>query len=31
VLALLIGREGIQTISAARKPDFTGGCCGCGH
>ncbi len=31
VLALLIGREGMQTISAARKPDFTGGCCGCGH
>ncbi len=28
VLAVLIGREGIQTVQAARRPDFTGGC-GC--
>lgn len=28
VLAALIGREGWQTWSAARKPDFDGGCCG---
>jgi divalent metal cation (Fe/Co/Zn/Cd) transporter len=30
VLALLIGREGFQTLRAARDPGFTGGC-GCGH
>ena len=29
-LGALIGREGIQTVRAARKPAFTGGC-GCGH
>ena len=27
-LALLIGREGVETIRAARRPDFDGGC-GC--
>jgi divalent metal cation (Fe/Co/Zn/Cd) transporter len=27
-LAVLIGREGWESIQAARKPDFTGGCCG---
>ncbi len=30
VLAALIGREGVQTVRAARDPRFTGGC-GCGH
>ena len=30
LLALLIGREGILGIRAARDPRFTGGC-GCGH
>ena len=29
-LALLIGREGIGMVRAARSPHFTGGC-GCGH
>lgn len=29
-LALLIGKEGISMIRAARSPGFTGGC-GCGH
>jgi len=28
VLGLLIGREGIETVRAARSPTFTGGC-GC--
>jgi divalent metal cation (Fe/Co/Zn/Cd) transporter len=28
VLAILIGREGLETIQAARHPDFSGGC-GC--
>ncbi len=27
-LALLIAKEGVETVSAARKPDFSGGC-GC--
>jgi divalent metal cation (Fe/Co/Zn/Cd) transporter len=30
LLALLIGREGLQGIRAARDPHFTGGC-GCGQ
>jgi divalent metal cation (Fe/Co/Zn/Cd) transporter len=30
VLALLIGREGWETIEASRREDFTGGC-GCSH
>ncbi len=29
VLAVLIGREGLETIEHARKAEFTGGC-GCG-
>jgi divalent metal cation (Fe/Co/Zn/Cd) transporter len=30
LLALLIGREGLESIRAARDPGFTGDC-GCGH
>ncbi|MCB9797375.1 MAG: cation transporter [Alphaproteobacteria bacterium] len=30
-IALLIGREGLEGWRAANRPEFTGGCCGCGH
>ena len=32
-LAVLVGREGLETIRAARRPDFDGGCgcASCGH
>ncbi len=32
VIAFLIGREGVETIRAAGREDFSGGCgCGCAH
>ena len=30
VLAFFIGREGFETVRAARREDFSGGC-GCSH
>lgn len=31
VIAALIGKEGLEGWRAANRPEFTGGCCSCGH